>query len=198
LIGVGDDNLLQVVIKNIGPGQNAAPGQHFFHHAVTRAIVKNDDLVANGDYVGEAGILGAESAAQAAHQGPAIKVYPAQAAADLNHNAALADDRLFWKGIPKVLLHFGLGQRRSQDNPAALALTARHDPLGLFNLKIVSIAEITGQPIFAAGRLGLVITFELLFYFLHLAALRLFFKSGFEGALPVFIVRFIGHGIVLL
>ena len=74
--------------------------------------VKGDSMIeeqiADGDYVGETGILGAERAAQAAHQGPATQVNPAQAAANLDHDAALADDRLFREGFPKVLFHFGL------------------------------------------------------------------------------------------
>ena len=87
LVGVGDDDLLQVTVKHIGASQDASARQDRLHDASASAVLRRDHLVTNGDHVSVAGVLCTERATDAAYEFLVVHLHTAQAAADLGDGA---------------------------------------------------------------------------------------------------------------
>ena len=51
LIDVGDNDLAQIVIKDVRAGEHCAPRENALDDAVSRGIERHEHLVAHGDHV---------------------------------------------------------------------------------------------------------------------------------------------------
>jgi len=171
LVGVGRDDLLPVavagtvaVVEYVGPGQDAAPWQDGFDDALVRSVLRDEHFVADGDHVGEAGLLGAERAAYPAYQAAFTQVHTAQAAAHLDHDA-LQKLVALWCRVYLVAfcLCLQICQCRGQHGLAAFLLPARHDALAVGDvLQLGQIVETLWHPILAAYVFRFAVALDLL------------------------------------